>query len=185
MNVFHPSYLTALHDPNLTRLFCDGVKVHSVDHNIVFDAVVGIGTSGMMSVVVGYTTTTNLVVVRKSGTRSHASEYAVQGPANVDKFVIVDDLIDSGATVLQVLKAMKVVYPKAVCTGIYLYGQIFEQRDFAGIPVFVARNLEEWDDYGIAHGIYDENVDYYLPTEDQIATASEQATANQLFKETD
>jgi adenine/guanine phosphoribosyltransferase-like PRPP-binding protein len=85
-----------------------------------------------------------MVMVRKVGEATHGIyPYRVIGPTVVRSYVIVDDLIDSGRTVTNILEAMKEAYPTAECRGVFLYNclnyqdeQALREKVPADIPLF-------------------------------------------------
>jgi hypothetical protein len=94
-----------------------------------FDAIACIGTSGLLiAPSVADRLKVNLVVVRKekdAGWQNH-SDYHVEGPVLVNRFVFLDDQVSSGRTLTRVLKKVRVTYGAcAQFYGAYCYNSLY------------------------------------------------------------
>lgn len=94
---------------------------------IDFDTVVFRGMSGcLMGPSIADALEKPFLVIRKENDGSHSSSL-LEGHAEVKKFIIIDDLIDSGRTIRTILANVKdggkceAGFPNAVCVGIFLY----------------------------------------------------------------
>lgn len=87
--------------------------------HVRFDAVAVTGVSGIsMGAIVAYEMNKSLVVVRKEKEESH-SYYKIEGPLEAS-YVIVDDLVASGATIKRIVEQLAAV-STAVCNGVICY----------------------------------------------------------------
>jgi adenine/guanine phosphoribosyltransferase-like PRPP-binding protein len=90
-------------------------------YKVEFDTLIGTGFSGGLVVpVLARMLNVNFAVVRKDGVSNHGN-YDVEGIIG-EKWIFVDDLIDSGSTVRRVVRKMKAL--RGVNTefaGVYLY----------------------------------------------------------------
>lgn len=83
-----------------------------------FDAIAFRGISGtLIGPPLALALDKTMILVRKPETYSH-SAHDVEGDIGARTYVIVDDIISSGATVDAVVKAIKKTAPKAVCIGV-------------------------------------------------------------------
>jgi adenine/guanine phosphoribosyltransferase-like PRPP-binding protein len=89
-----------------------------------FDSIVVSGVSGLtMGAILAHELGKNLVIVRKDGEKSHSS-YAVEGDPGYH-YLIVDDLICSGETLLRVLNVMKRdCGQRPKCFGFFAYNYV-------------------------------------------------------------
>ena len=84
-----------------------------------FDTIVCCGVSGLMVVPqIAELLNKNILIVRKNEKRY--SEFRTEGIAPF-QYVVVDDLICSGATVKYIKKIIRDEYPRSKCKGIYCY----------------------------------------------------------------
>ena len=86
-----------------------------------FDTIVCRGKSGMLAA--GYlaaTMTKNIVIIRKSMSNSHATGL-VEYWDYPEKYIIVDDFISSGATMMNITRKMDKLFPGAKLVAIALY----------------------------------------------------------------
>jgi len=90
-----------------------------------FDAIVFRGMSGaLVAPIVGYLIKKPVVLVRKD--KDSHSNYWVEGLYEVNRYIIIDDLISSGATMNEILKKMKERHVAEFsspheCVGMFLY----------------------------------------------------------------
>lgn len=93
---------------------------------IDYDAIVVTGVSGLsVGATIAYLTGKQLIVVRKEDEQSHAC-FRVEGlPVTDFKYVILDDFICSGDTVIKIAQKMKecVKYSKAEFVGLIQYSE--------------------------------------------------------------
>jgi phosphoribosylpyrophosphate synthetase len=64
-------------------------------------------------------------IVRKKESQTH-SKLTVEGEVDFDRFIILDDLIDSGNTVGQIQESLRSINPNATLEGIILYNDSFD-----------------------------------------------------------
>jgi adenine/guanine phosphoribosyltransferase-like PRPP-binding protein len=109
------------------------------------DCVVGIGLSGTMPLVpVRQKSGVNVRALRKDGVESHggasaSSEYMTQA-----RYVILDDFVESGRTLVGLRARMEKLYPQWECVGVLLYGQYLSPNTFTDIPIIgLAEEVDE------------------------------------------
>jgi len=86
-------------------------------------SLVGTGMSGaMMLGVIADKCSCSCTLIRKVKGVSH-SELAVEGETDFQRYIIVDDIIDSGATVERIQEEIRGVNPSATLEGILLYNE--------------------------------------------------------------
>ena len=86
-----------------------------------FDALAFRGASGMLlGVPLAVALDKTMIMVRKDTQGTCHSSYPVEGDAAAKRYVIVDDLIRTGATVRAILAAVQVFAPQAECIGAIL-----------------------------------------------------------------
>jgi adenine/guanine phosphoribosyltransferase-like PRPP-binding protein len=102
---------------------------------IDFGTIVVRGLSGLLvGPIVAERMQKELVAIRKPGDGSISDNPAEGNPEGA--YVILDDLMATGETVLQILKTMQRLYPQHRCAGCYLYiGQNW--LDFPALAVTV------------------------------------------------
>lgn len=82
---------------------------------------VGTGLSGaMMLTLLSHHTKTPCTLVRKKNSSSH-SNLEIEGEMDFDDYVIIDDQIDTGATIEHITNVIKSKNPRARLAGILLY----------------------------------------------------------------
>lgn len=102
-------------------------------HKIEYDTIAFRGMSGALyASALALATGKNLIMVRKSGAETH-SGYGVEGFADAQRYLIVDDLIDSGSTCRAIERGIEDFAPNAVCVGGLFLSQYQTER------------LDEWD----------------------------------------
>jgi len=106
-----------------------------------------IAFSGSSGAAVAYVLSAQLKVplihIRSGENSSHyyhrASDSKFEGNASSKKYLIVDDFIESGGTIICIRNTIKKVAPKANCVAIMLYAQCWARTDFDKIPVYRLR----------------------------------------------
>src|SRR4051812_36903458 len=87
--------------------------------DVEFDAIAFRGMSGaLIAPALALEMDKTLIMVRKSTERSH-TWLQVEGDAGARKYIIVDDLIDSGDTVHAIIDGVKRFAPTAECAGMH------------------------------------------------------------------
>lgn len=122
----HAGWLKPIHDPAELRKVTNLIvaEVSKMDPKPVFVAVRG--TSGtVIGGTVSLVSDIPLVVVRKNDDSSHAMGYgSVQGISDADgPYVIVDDLVDTGDTVRQIIRAVSTRTTRSECIAVILYSE--------------------------------------------------------------
>ena len=133
------------------------------EKGINFDSIAVRGMSGaLMGGVIASEYDIPLILVRKKGARSH-SRSSVETKSKVKKYIILDDLIESGKTVVEIEKAIDIANG-AKCVAIVLYdhqdGNVeldlpnrraarqWEQSPVSNVPIFTRDGEVEvfgWD----------------------------------------
>ena len=123
------SHLHRFFEPKILKKTVNGIssKMKKFKKDIPFDYVCLTGISGAaigfpVCVRMGY----NPLFIRKSQDKTHSS-FMIEGYVeklkeneNI-KYVIIDDLIDSGKTINRIIKTMKNAFNHSECVGIFLY----------------------------------------------------------------
>jgi len=126
-------------------------RVRKALKDVDYDAIVVTGVSGLsVGATIAYLTGKQLIVVRKEEERSHAC-YEIEGLPRVDfKYIILDDFVCAGNTVVKIAEKMKekVQYSKATYVGLVQYS---ENR-----KTFCVSHQELWE-----HAFQKQNCDRY------------------------
>ena len=120
----HPGYQKKIHDPILLLEYADKIERAIKKYCPDASAIVIRGYSGaVMGGIVSALSELPLIIVRKEEESAH-SWCRVQGVDFDHKYVIIDDLIDSGNTIDQIVNKMTINgYNMSYCAGIFLYEQ--------------------------------------------------------------
>ena len=106
-DLLHPKMLVTVINQSRARLT-----------NVEFDTVAFRGNSGvLLGPPIASKLNKQMLLCRKSTESSH-SDAIVEGFMCCKRYIIVDDFISSGNTVCEIIKAIKLVYPKAKCIGV-------------------------------------------------------------------
>lgn len=111
-----PWYREVITHPDLKRSVQNAVEaLRGVD----FDAIVFTGVSGaLFGPVLAYQLGKEIVVVRKPG---HNRGYICEGFKDAERYIFVDDMIDTGKTIVRVIKEMRGFALHGEIIGAYLY----------------------------------------------------------------
>jgi adenine/guanine phosphoribosyltransferase-like PRPP-binding protein len=108
-----------------------------------FDSIVCCGLSGsLVGPEVARKLKKNLILVRKKEP-SHGSTIEYDWEVKVKKYVILDDLVESGKTVKYLQKVMK-QFPESSCQGVFFYKQ---RDDTPYSRKFVKNNPKLWIEF--------------------------------------
>ena len=121
------SHLSKVIIPNMRRKAVVGILDALEDEE--FDSVAVSGTSGLgIGSIIAYLKDVGLSVIRKSTANCHSGN-KVETTEVVKRYIIVDDLVDSGKTLRRIVKGMRREHPDAICVGVYLYynGRYFNE----------------------------------------------------------
>lgn len=89
-----------------------------------FDALAFAGNSGaLITPSLALALDKTMLMVRKPGVNCH-SAHGVEGDLGARKYIIVDDIISSGATVKNIVKQISLVAPTAKCLGVLEFERI-------------------------------------------------------------
>jgi len=112
-------------------------KLRSIKRSHPFDAIAFTGTSGAgIAFPLSYLLKIPLIHVRKKEIRSHSS-YDIEGTISSKRYLIVDDFIDSGATINRIRSYIRKdrQLKKSKAVGIFLY-QSRRTTQYKRLPVF-------------------------------------------------
>jgi orotate phosphoribosyltransferase-like protein len=115
-NYYHAEYLSRIiRTENLRKTLKDTRKVLE---KLQFDAIAFRGMSGaMLAPTLALRMNKTLLMVRKGTENSHSTR-PVEGDKAARRYVIVDDLVDSGCTVRAICDEVKTFAPYALCIGV-------------------------------------------------------------------
>jgi adenine/guanine phosphoribosyltransferase-like PRPP-binding protein len=95
------------------------IRIQSFRKKHRIEAIAFTGVSGSaVAYPLSYKLKIPLICVRK-GTSHYGSPY--EGREDVKRYIIVDDLIETGNTIRKIKKTVKIHSPKAKCIGVFLY----------------------------------------------------------------
>lgn len=103
------------------------VKVDLLREKLGFDAIAFCGSSGAAAAfILCMSLQIPLIYVRKKNERSHGGPIECNAHDKVTKYLIVDDFIDTGATVEHIIESIDrrahlITTNKPVCVGAFLY----------------------------------------------------------------
>lgn len=123
MQVSATGYLEQLIDPNSRKDTIDKAVeyLRNIEKDYPFDAIAFTGMSGaLIGVPVADILGKGLIAVRRKDDKSNHSGRAVEG-VKASRYVIIDDLIATGATLFHVRDSIKWWHPEASLVGVYLY----------------------------------------------------------------
>lgn len=111
-------------------------------HSKGFDAIAFRGASGaLVAPAVAARLHKSLILVRKPEENAH-SRMLVEGPTEIVRYVIVDDLIISGATIREIKRVVKLFSPYSKCVGIVEYNELrhglvdpSRRSSYDGVPI--------------------------------------------------
>ena len=110
----HASYLNAI---RLDKFRAKAPIARAILSKYEFDAIAFRGLSGALSAIpMAHALDKTLIAVRKKGEDNH-SDNGVEGDRGARRYIIIDDTIFTGATVLAITRAIKKFAPQAECLG--------------------------------------------------------------------
>lgn len=129
-------YLTSVYDVQKFQKTADrclrAAEQMRKDHP--FDAIAFTGTSGAaMAYILSNMMTVPLICVRKSTEQSHysmAGHGLIEGFTAAERYIIVDDMVCSGATAYAIRKAVETRIPRAKLVGMVLYNTRPSMKEF-------------------------------------------------------
>ena len=161
----HADYLTEVCNPGNRQTTVSKVVQAIRESKLQFDCIAVRGVSGLgFGAVIAHQLEKSLAIVRKSKRGTH-SWHMVEAVECVERYLIVDDLIDSGTTVKDIVKKMKKEFPEAKLVGCYLYHD-HDYKSFYDMQRALARNVPSFKINS------DDPVFHYTPVDHSIATMS-------------
>lgn len=131
MSIGHSGYQEPLHNPSKLMAAARWLQEAIAEHAPTAQAIAARGMSGaLIGGVVSALSDLPLLIIRKTDDKHHGYHH-VQGPDGfTGPYVIVDDFIESGETVKEILAA---VYNAGggACLGIFLYNESDKTAVFA------------------------------------------------------
>lgn len=120
-------YLHDVFNPRIFRDVIENSAHHITDWEMQgnhFDAIAFRGISGAaLAFPLSVKLKKSLLCIRKRDS-SHHSQYVVEGNVNVGSYIIIDDFIDTGATISDIMTdIVDYLDSKPDCVGMYLYNQ--------------------------------------------------------------
>jgi adenine/guanine phosphoribosyltransferase-like PRPP-binding protein len=101
--------------------------------NVAFNTIVVHGLSGLViGSIVAHALQKGLSVIRKTGEKTHSINKIETTEDKLGKYVILDDLIDSGKTLAHIYKTITKFDKDAECVGVYLHHNTYHKPDFDG-----------------------------------------------------
>jgi len=150
----HSSYLSGLIEPKTLKLIVDtivGKMTEDLVQGLAFDAIAVRGTSGtVVGGALSLATGLPLVIVRKPGDGTHSS-YQIECDDSFKRYVIIDDLISSGATMQHIVNAINDApfqnQGRKSLVKVYLYAQdtqpqFSSMEKFGLVPVYAFKPYE-------------------------------------------
>jgi adenine/guanine phosphoribosyltransferase-like PRPP-binding protein len=131
------SYLSRVYEVDtFTKVVNRAIKaLKAYQKKHAFDAIAFTGTSGAaLAYPLSYKLGIPLICIRKRPSDSH-SYMTLEGCVSAKRYVIVDDLIQSGATMRRIQKHVKLKMPDAKLVGILLYDPTCGCREWHDIPL--------------------------------------------------
>ena len=125
LTTFNPEYLKII-----VRKCSRKINWLQSKKKVIFDAIAFSGESGgSVSYPLSFKTGIPFICVRKFGTITHGKR--IEGPDKpVNKYLIIDDCIDSGNTVKYIVEEItKYTNGKSKCAGVLLYIDVYPKED--------------------------------------------------------
>lgn len=123
----HASYLENAVDMekrNVTVLTVAAMILNDKSKGIPIQAIAVQGVSGLLvAPIVSYLTHVPLVVVRKCSDSSNHSSYRVEHDYSFDHYVVIDDCVCSGNTLLHIIQELRYYASNPTLEKVYLYGE--------------------------------------------------------------
>jgi orotate phosphoribosyltransferase len=119
----HSGYLHSVLDMECLPLTIKLLEKMIVDSGLEFSTIAFRGMSGaLIAPLIAHKLGKNLLMVRKTGDECHSS-HSTEGTHSNENYIIIDDLISSGATVRKTIEAVNHMEEcrEAKCVGIFLY----------------------------------------------------------------
>lgn len=136
-------YLTELlHAPYLKKILARAKKC-LLKSNLSFDAVAFKGMSGaILGPNIAMKFKKHMIMVRSPGSSCH-SKFPVEGYDKAKNYIIVDDFIESGDTVCQIILAIENFAPQAKCLGILIVSD-YDNSEFLPLNSFKKLAKKSW-----------------------------------------
>lgn len=117
------AYLSSVLTGDQIRDVVDYLQETLVEKRIKFDAIAFRGVSGaLVAPALAVAMSKNLFVVRKHKVESAHTEGFIEGDDRAQRYLIVDDVIESGRTIFEIRDAVEKFNPKNKLAGVLFYG---------------------------------------------------------------
>jgi len=104
---------------------------------IQFGSIAITGISGLiLGPVVAAQLNKRILVVRKNIETTNSDKIVEGRSVKNDKYIIIDDFIQSGTTINKITKEINIFNPTAKCMGIFLYNESDVRTSFNDIKIF-------------------------------------------------
>lgn len=134
MEVIHSTYLTNILNPTTFNEVVAKTLANLTTRKDDFDGIAFRGLSGsLIAPIICWKLKKKMIAVRKE--TSH-STFAAEGP-NCERYIILDDFVSSGSTILAILEGISKQGIKGKCVGIYLwkYNPYVKPNEFSKSPI--------------------------------------------------
>lgn len=136
-------YLVEIFKPKMFKPLMDRAirTIQNFEKDNPFDGIAFSGVSGAaLAFPISLLTGKHLICVRKE--RSSHSDKRVLGLMNAQRYIIVDDQIDSGETLFRIRKEMAIAIPEAKLIGVFIWGYIQPgwAKDHKDFPIIRDQN---------------------------------------------
>lgn len=164
-------YFSTALEPKPRRTFTNALRKFLAENKLRPKFILGRGLSGAtMGTAVSVALNKPLMLARKAGEKTHSYQeiegwYGLTDSQKRGKYIIVDDLVETGATIKETILTIQKLYNRSrlpensdrdmrdSCLGVFAYAQMTlrapeEIAEFLGaIPLYVWRNgvFERWD----------------------------------------
>ncbi len=127
----HPSWEEKIHNPKSLAALADTIGKWCKENKV--DSLAVCGVSGLVPAsVVSAMYGVNLIAVRKADDKTHG--FPVQGPEDVGRWAILDDLMETGATIDHIVWQVR-AYEESAPVAILLYRDWCSREEWNGVPI--------------------------------------------------
>lgn len=135
----HSGYLHSVYDVDQFKnlILLSYKSLLKIKRKHPFEAIAFTGTSGAaLAYPLSYKLKIPLICVRKSVRDNHFKD-KLEGAIFANSYIIVDDCIDSGKTIKNIIKNISLRNQSSICKGVYLYNDFdSSMKFFESLPVY-------------------------------------------------
>lgn len=137
-------YIHCAYNMEMRKVVLDKIVQMIRRSGVQFDTIVFRGMSGcLIGPSVADILNKPFLMVRKENDGSHSS-HDCEGHADINKFIIIDDLICSGATIDSINRTFASEMPdkaqSANCVAIFLYNQSYAEMYYRNTPIYACKS---------------------------------------------